>query len=88
METEKVLNINIKGFYRLLTIIFVIAKIFGKIDWTWGLVFTPFFIEIGLTFLQVFFKTLLENLKKKAEEMKKQESILEKAIREAKEGKS
>lgn len=29
------------GFFSLLTVIFVIAKIFGYIDWSWLLVFTP-----------------------------------------------
>lgn len=34
-------NIMKIGLFSLLTVIFVIAKIFGYIDWSWWLVFTP-----------------------------------------------
>lgn len=33
------------GFISLLTIIFVIAKIWGKLDWSWWLVFSPLWIS-------------------------------------------
>lgn len=38
------------GFFSLLTLIFVIAKIFGYIDWSWLLVFTPTIIGVVLFF--------------------------------------
>jgi len=32
----------------LLTIIFVIAKIWGKLDWSWWMVFSPIWISLGI----------------------------------------
>lgn len=58
MENENNININIKGFYRVLTIIFVLAKIYGKIDWTWGIVFIPAYIEMGVNLLQALSKII------------------------------
>jgi hypothetical protein len=35
----------------VLTILFVLLKAFGKIDWSWWLVFLPLIIEGGLELL-------------------------------------
>ena len=50
METEntKVVYKGI-GFAHILTIIFVIAKIVGYINWSWWLVLLPSLISIGLS---------------------------------------
>ena len=39
------------GFAHILTIIFVIAKIVGYINWSWWLVLLPSIISIGLSLL-------------------------------------
>lgn len=39
------------GFAGVLTIIFVIAKLFGVINWSWWLVFTPMLISLGISVL-------------------------------------
>ncbi|APX72065.1 hypothetical protein M5C72_02665 [Companilactobacillus allii] len=39
------------SFVGLLTLIFVIAKLFGLIHWSWLLVFAPVLIEIVLALL-------------------------------------
>lgn len=39
------------GFLSILTLIFVVAKLFGVIAWSWWLVFTPVLIGAGLTVL-------------------------------------
>jgi len=39
------------GFFGLLTILFVIAKITGYVAWSWWLVFSPMFV--GLLFVFV-----------------------------------
>lgn len=36
------------GFLGLLTIVFVIFKIIGYINWSWWLVFSPIFVGIGI----------------------------------------
>lgn len=36
------------GFAGILTIIFVLAKIFDKIDWSWWWVFSPIWIPAGI----------------------------------------
>lgn len=41
------------GILSILTIIFVIAKITGFLNWSWWLVFTPLLVSIGLTVLIV-----------------------------------
>lgn len=32
------------GFFGLLTIVFVVAKLFGVINWSWWLVFSPIIV--------------------------------------------
>jgi len=39
------------GFLAILTIIFVIAKLWGVVDWSWWLVFLPIFISLGIFIL-------------------------------------
>jgi hypothetical protein len=41
---------------QVIQIIFVIAKIFGTIDWSWWLVFVPTYIYIVLTAIVEFTK--------------------------------
>lgn len=36
------------GLPSILTIIFIIAKIFGYIEWSWWLVFLPTILSIGI----------------------------------------
>lgn len=36
------------GFTEILTIIFVLLKVFGVISWSWWLVFLPEIIAVGL----------------------------------------
>ena len=49
-ENTKVVYKGI-GFAHILTIIFVIAKIIGYIEWSWWLVLLPSIISIGLSTL-------------------------------------
>ena len=39
------------GFLATLTIIFVIAKLLGYIDWSWWIVFLPVLIGVGISIL-------------------------------------
>lgn len=39
------------GFLSILTLIFVVAKLFGVIAWSRWLVFTPVLIGVGITVL-------------------------------------
>ena len=45
------------GFIGILTIVLVILKALGYINWSWWLVFSPLWISgiIGLIFLVIFF---------------------------------
>ena len=49
-ENTKVVYKSV-GFAHILTIIFVIAKIVGYIEWSWWLVLLPSIISIGLSIL-------------------------------------
>ena len=49
-ENTKVVYKGI-GFAHILTIIFVIAKIVGYIEWSWWLVLLPSIISLGLSIL-------------------------------------
>ena len=53
MENEKQVKVVSKGLSlsSILTIIFVIAKLFGVINWSWWLVLLPSIISIGLGFV-------------------------------------
>lgn len=35
-------------FYQVLTLVFVIAKLMGSIDWSWVTVFWPLYVAAGL----------------------------------------
>ena len=39
------------GFFSVLTIVFVVLKLVGTIDWSWWWVLSPILIEIGITVL-------------------------------------
>lgn len=54
MEQEKVKVVS-KGLSlsSILTIIFVIAKLFGVINWSWWLVLLPSLISVGLWVLMI-----------------------------------
>jgi hypothetical protein len=39
------------GFSSVLTLIFVVLKLVGVIDWSWWWVLSPILIDIGLTIL-------------------------------------
>jgi hypothetical protein len=46
------------GFVGLLTLIFVVAKLWGKIDWSWWWVFSPLWIS-GLLILAILIVALI-----------------------------
>lgn len=48
--TEKLATTSTRGFpiASILTIVFILAKIFGKISWSWWWVFSPLWITVGL----------------------------------------
>jgi hypothetical protein len=39
------------GFTGLLTIVFIVLKLIGKIDWSWWLVLSPIWIPMLLVFV-------------------------------------
>lgn len=39
------------GFLNLLTLIFVLAKLIGAINWSWAVVFIPTFVSIFIGFI-------------------------------------
>jgi len=50
MSENKTATVQIgPGFVGLLTIVFVIFKLSGKIDWSWWWVFAPIWISVGLS---------------------------------------
>ena len=51
-ENTKVVHTGM-GLSSILTIIFVVAKLFGIINWSWWLVFLPTIISVGLGLLVV-----------------------------------
>lgn len=55
MDKETNVQVGSKGIgiLSILTIIFVIAKITGFLNWSWWLVFAPLLVSIGLTVLIV-----------------------------------
>lgn len=57
-EKTKVVNKGL-GLSSILTIIFVIAKLFGVINWSWWLVFLPSIISVGLSILIIIFVIIL-----------------------------
>lgn len=57
MDNQKVVVENKKGLglASILTIIFVVAKLFGLIAWSWWIVFSPLLVVFGLIFVILFF---------------------------------
>ena len=47
------------GIFGLLTIIFVLLKVFEVITWSWWIVFLPLFVGVGLYLLIIAFMLLL-----------------------------
>jgi hypothetical protein len=46
--SETTNNYKFMGFFELLTLIFVIAKITGYLAWSWWWVFSPILVHVGL----------------------------------------
>lgn len=57
MDNQKVVVENKKGLglASILTIIFVVAKLFGLVAWSWWIVFSPLLVVFGLIFVILFF---------------------------------
>lgn len=47
------------GFVGILTIIFVLLKAFGKINWSWWWVFSPLWISAGIVVGMLFIALIL-----------------------------
>lgn len=47
-ETKTVVQQKGLGLTSILTLIFVVAKLLGVIDWSWWLVFAPTLIGVGI----------------------------------------
>lgn len=59
MENKEGCHIVIGGwFVSALTLIFVVAKLLGLINWSWWLVFSPMIISFGLWILVLIIITL------------------------------
>ncbi|MEK3814228.1 transmembrane Fragile-X-F protein [Bacillus sp. FSL K6-1284] len=43
------------GFLELLTLIFILLKVFGQIDWSWWLVFLPTIVSFSFYSIWVLF---------------------------------
>ena len=52
------------GFTGLLTIVFIVLKLCGVIDWSWIWVLSPIWIVFVLAFVIVFIALVLEEMKK------------------------
>lgn len=61
MENEKQVKVVSKGLglSSILTIIFVIAKLLGVINWSWWLVLLPSIISVGLSILVIIMVIIL-----------------------------
>lgn len=51
------------GFLNILTLIFVVAKLFGAITWSWWLVFAPVLISVGLSILILIIAAIADAVK-------------------------
>ena len=56
------------GIFELLTIIFVVLKLTGTIDWTWWQVFSPSIIAFSAGLVEGFIEVIVEYSQKKKEE--------------------
>ncbi|MBZ5212950.1 MULTISPECIES: hypothetical protein [Bacillus] len=43
------------GFLELLTLIFILLKVFGQIDWSWWLVFLPVIVSFSFYIIWILF---------------------------------
>ena len=55
------------GIFELLTIIFVVLKLTGTIDWTWWQVFSPSIIAFSAGLVEGFIEVIVEYSQKKKE---------------------
>jgi len=56
------------GFAGLLTIVFIVLKLIGKIDWSWWWVLSPIWISASIAVIIIVFLFLLEkNMRDKQE---------------------
>jgi len=53
MTSSTTNNYKLIGFFPALTLIFVIAKIFGYLTWSWLWVLSPMIFEIALSILLI-----------------------------------
>lgn len=51
------------GFASLLTIVFIVLKLLGKITWSWWWVLSPVLIEMGVALLILAFMLILAVIK-------------------------
>lgn len=60
MDDRKVtVTNNSIGFAGLLTIVFIVLKLLGKIDWSWIWVLSPIWISLGITLIIFLFLVIL-----------------------------
>ena len=58
------------GIFELLTIIFIVLKLTGTIDWTWWQVFSPSIVAFSAGVIEGIIETIVEYSQKKKEELK------------------
>lgn len=58
MSNESKVNVNVPGFFTLLTILFIGLKLCGVITWSWLWVLSPLWIPLAIVVL-VFFILLI-----------------------------
>ena len=59
MSNQKTIVNGGIGFNGLLTIVFIVLKLLGKIDWSWWWVFSPLWISASFVILLVFILLLI-----------------------------
>lgn len=52
------------SFPALLTTVFIVLKLIGKISWSWWWVFSPLWIYVAILLLVFLFDIIIYNLKK------------------------
>lgn len=53
------------GFFGLLQVVFIALKVAKVIDWSWGLVFLPTWIELGLCLIVIIVALVIAVMAKK-----------------------
>lgn len=53
------------GFFGLLQVVFIALKVAKVIDWSWGLVFLPTWIELGLCLIVIIVALVIAVMVKK-----------------------